>query len=63
MARKFVKLFESIEWRTVTTDVSCYSSINPLLPSAPYMRRTAKILVLISYKCRDYESVDVKSLS
>ena len=48
-----------------------FSKINPLLPSAAYMRRSAKILILIeegiikkiSYKRRDYESVDEKSLS
>ena len=46
-------------------------SINPLLPSAANMRRSAKILILIleriikkiSYERRDYESVDEKSLS
>ena len=45
--------------------------INPLLPSAAYMQRIAKILILILrrdhknflYERRDYESVDEKSLS
>ena len=45
--------------------------INPLLPSAANMRRSAKTLILIlegiikknSYERRDYESVDEKSLS
>ena len=45
--------------------------LNPLLPSAAFMRRSAKILILIkegiikkiSYDRRDYESVDEKSLS
>ena len=44
---------------------------NPLLPSVPYMTRSAKILIFIeegiikkmSYKWQDYESVDEKSLS
>ena len=44
---------------------------NSLLPSAAYMRRSAKIFILIwegiikkiSYEHRDYESVDEKSLS
>ena len=44
---------------------------NPVLPSAANMRRSAKILILISeeiirkisYDRRDYESVDEKSLS
>ena len=44
---------------------------NPLLPSVPYMARSAKILNSIieeiikniSYERRDYESVDKKSLS
>ena len=44
---------------------------NPLQPSAAYMRRSAKILILIikegiikkiSYDRRDYESVDEKTL-
>ena len=46
-------------------------TINPLLPSAAYMRRSAKIFILIYegiikkkfYERRDYESVDEKSLS
>ena len=46
-------------------------SINPLLPSVPYMTRLAKTLILISegiikknsYERRAYESVDEKSLS
>ena len=45
--------------------------INPLLPSALKIARIAKISILrwegtvknISYECRDYESVDEKSLS
>ena len=45
--------------------------INPLLPRAANMRRSAKILILIlegvikkmSYERRAYESVDEKSLS
>ena len=48
-----------------------FCPINPLLPSAANMRRSAKILILIlegiikkiSYERRDYESVDEKSLS
>ena len=47
----------------------CY--LNPLMPSVPYMTRSAKILILIEeginknkfYESRDYESVDKKSLS
>ena len=45
--------------------------LNPLLPSAAFMRHSAKIMILIqegtikktSYERRDYESVDEKSLS
>ena len=45
--------------------------INPLLPRATYMRRSAKTLISIlegiikkiSYEWRDYESVDEKSRS
>ena len=43
---------------------------NPLLPSVPYMWRSAKISILIYegiikkfYERRDYESVDEKRLS
>ena len=44
--------------------------INSLLPSDPYMTRSAKIMILIeegiikkiSYERRDYESVDEKSV-
>ena len=44
---------------------------NPLLPSVPYMARSAKIFISIlegiikkiSYERRDYESVDKKSIS
>ena len=53
---------------TLRKFVTCF---NPLLPSAAYMRRSAKILILfqqeisknISYERRDYESVDENSLS
>ena len=46
-------------------------TINPLLPSVPYMARLAKILISvlegfineIFFESRDYESVDEKSLS
>ena len=46
-------------------------SLNPLLPSVPYMARLAKILISMSegilkknsYERCDYESVDEKSLS
>ena len=40
--------------------------LNPLLPSAAYMRRSAKILILIQegiIKKNSNESVDEKSLS
>ena len=36
--------------------------LNPLLHSEAYIRRSAKILILI-HERRDYESVDEKSLS
>ena len=47
------------------------NSLNPLLPSAAYMRRSAKNLDFnlrrdhqkTTYERRDYESVDEKSLS
>ena len=48
-----------------------FSHFNPLLLSAPYIRRSGKILILMlrkddqknSDERRDYESVDEKSLS
>ena len=49
----------------------CSVELNPLLPSAAFLRHIAKTMILIlegiiqkiSYERRDYESVDEKSLS